>query len=429
MCLDNAADAEGSNISVVLTKLGAASCFLFRSRHGLKLAFDPVCNLDAVFLVPEDLADSHFLNCDIDVRKMMNDPNPKLKHRVSALLTGMTLLVQKYRMGEQRLDAVVDNSQQSMLRCGQVVRLYNSMMDVFLSTTASMTSSRSLVVLEDGNGFDTPGAATRLEQPSAYSMWIVEHADPTKGCPVLFDEPIRLRNMATGSYLCPNKMNDALIAKGIPSWAKGGSSERAMTSSICSFCRLSENKSDDGQISKKSVVWINFPNSFFWPPEEDTEGRWVKIVGTSSSSLTVQLSKELGPTDGFVVFPVDDADLIAPFQIVSVAHTIRDYMELIKKAGFTSATAVKTEEIIKTLKDFVKIFDHIYKIQPGGTEASSGLNEQKQDGEINKFKREIFTSQSIVRELQLMDNLVELVDFRNWSHPPNNSCHVRVCKC
>jgi hypothetical protein len=130
-----------------------------------------------------------------------------------------------------------------------------------------------------------------------------------------------------------------------------------------------------------------------------------------------------------VVFPVDDADLIAPFQIVSVAHTIRDYMELIKRAGFTSATAVKTEEIIKTLKDFVKIFDHIYKIQPGGTEASSGLNEQNQDGEINKLKREIFTSQSIVRELQLMDNLVELVDFRNWSHPPNNSLHVRVCMC
>ena len=102
VCLGNAADAEGSNISVILTNVGAASSFRFRSRHNLKLADDPVCDLDAVFVVPEDLADTHFLNCDVDLARLLHTWPRKMNHQVAALLTGMTCLIQLYSHANRR---------------------------------------------------------------------------------------------------------------------------------------------------------------------------------------------------------------------------------------------------------------------------------------------------------------------------------------
>ena len=429
VCLDNAADAEGSNIALILTNMGAASCFRFRSRHNLKLADDPVCHLDTVFVVPEDLADSHFLNCDVDLAKLMHTWPPKLKHSVSALLTGMTCLIQKYSREVLEPVAYLDplaaaSGEQKFipLHYGQVVRLFHPRLDVFLATSPSMVSfNKVLMVLEDANGFDQPGAATRLEQPSAYSMWIVESADPTRGSPLLFDQPIRLRNLATDGYLCPNKALSTVIAKEIVTWS---ASNRTMTSSVCSFCRLAENSGDDGHIGKHTVVWIGF--SSLESQGGGGDAKWLQTAG-SVSRPSLELLNQLCPTDGFLVYPVHEPDLMAPFQIVSVAHTVREYIILIKEHGFSSYTAVQTQRIIGILKDLIKLFEkssspssnaNISDNKTGGIK----VGEQEDDDDMEDRERsksnqiDIYKSQTIIRELQLMDNLVELVDFNKWLH-------------
>ena len=437
VCLDNAADAEGSNIALVLTNMGAASCFRFRSRHNLKLADDPVCHLDTVFVVPEDLADSHFLNCDVDLAKLMHTWPPKLKHSVSALLTGMTCLIQKYSREVLEPAAYLDplaaaSGKQKFipLHYGQVVRLFHPRLDVFLATSPSMASSnKTLMVLEDANGFDQPGAATRLEQPSAYSMWIVESADPTRGSPLLFDQPIRLRNLATDGYLCPNKGLSTVIAKEIVTWSASGPSNRTMTSSVCSFCRLAENSGDDGHIGKHTVVWIGFPSLESQGGGGDAKGgdaKWLQTAG-SVSSPSLELLNQLRPTDGFVVYPVHEPDLMAPFQIVSVAHTVREYITLIKEHGFSSYTAVQTQRIIGILKGLIKLFEKSSSPSSNAniSDGKTGgimVGEQEDDHDMEDRERsksnhhDIYKSQTIIRELQLMDNLVELVDFHKWSH-------------
>ena len=120
---------------------------------------------------------------------------------------------------------------------------------------------------------------------------------------------------------------------------------KTITRSICSFRRLKENKSDDPQISKQTVVWINFPSG-----EIEEDGTWLQTTNEGIRP-TVTLQPELSPTDGFVVYPVNDTDLKAPFQIVSVAHTVREFILLINTSGFCSSTAVQTERIIRILKD------------------------------------------------------------------------------
>ena len=428
VCLDNAADAEGSNIAVIMTNSGAASCFRFRSRHNLKLADDPVCNLDTVFIVPEDLADSHFLNCDVDLAKLMHIWPPKMVHRVSALLKGMTCLVQKYArprieppMPTSGSMPVADEDKFAPVRGGQVVRLFHPRLDVFIATNPSMISGNALIVLEDANGFDQPGSSTRLEQPSAYSMWIVENANPSSGSDIFFDQPIRLRNLATDGYLCPHQYKPAVISKQITSWSVTGSSQRTMTSSICAFGRLQENSSDDPLICKHAVVWLHFPQA-----GAGEEAMWLQTTG-SASSPAIELCKEIGPTDGFRVCPVDDADLKAPFQIVSVSHTVHEYILLIKESGFCSHTAVQTERIIHILQDLMKIFDkatllkQLDKSGLGKSRDSAGTKASNDDVHmatrlnLKAVEQEIHKSQSVIRELQLMDNLVELVDFHTWS--------------
>ena len=429
VCLDNAADAEGSNISVVLSNYGAASCFRFRSRHSLKLADDPVCNLDVVFIVPEDLADSHFLNCDVELAKLMHTWPRKMKHRVAALLTGMTCMVQRY--SRDKLHPLVGAAPGAMpvaderkfvpIRGGQVVRLFHSRLDSFLATSPTMVSSTSLIVLEDADGFDQPGAASRLEQPSAYSMWIVERANPTEGSWILYDQYIRLRNLATNLYLCPNRSNTTVIAKEIHTWSASGKSKRTLSSSICHFSRLKENNVDDPQIGKRSDVWLNFPSL----ESDESSGLWLQTSG-SAASPTLELCNALGPTDGFVVHPVNDTDLKAPFQIVSVSHTVREYIVLIKELGFCSETAVQTERIIQILKVLMKLFDRTTLSTPedsaGAKQDDEGDDEIRRRTASKRIEREIYQSQAIVRELQLMDNLVELVDFHTWSVPSIYGC-------
>jgi hypothetical protein len=400
--LDNAADAEGSNIAVILTNSGAASCFRFKSRHSLKLADDAVCNLDLVFVVPEELVDTHFLNCDTDLSKIMHNCTPKLTHRVSALLTGMTCLVQKYArprnehsMHNSSPMPGADGDKSVPLRGGQVVRLFHPTLDVFLATNPSMISGNALILLEDGNGFDQPGASTKLEQPSAYSMWIVENADPTRGSDILFDQPIRLRNLATDGYLLPHQSKPAVISKQIVSWSVTGH-------------------------SKRTVIWLHFPHS-----GAGEESMWLHTAGSASSPV-LELCKQIGPTDGFRVCPVDDGDLRAPFQIVSVAHAVKEYILLIKESGFCPHTAVQTERIISILQDLMKIFnkaillEKLYKSSLGKSTDSAGTKpfddaHMATRENLKVVEREIYKSQSVIRELQLMDNLMELVDFHTWS--------------
>jgi hypothetical protein len=425
--LDNAADAEGSNIAVILTNSGAASCFRFKSRHSLKLADDAVCNLDLVFVVPEELVDTHFLNCDTDLSKIMHTCTPKLTHRVSALLTGMTCLVQKYArprnehsMHNSGPMPGADGDKSVPLRGGQVVRLFHPTLDVFLATNPSMISGNALILLEDGNGFDQPGASTKLEQPSAYSMWIVENADPTRGSDILFDQPIRLRNLATDGYLLPHQSKPAVISKQIVSWSVTGHSKRTVTSSICTFGRLPENSADDPLICKHTVIWLHFPHS-----GAGEESMWLHTAGSASSPV-LELCKQIGPTDGFRVCPVDDGDLRAPFQIVSVAHAVKEYILLIKESGFCPHTAVQTERIISILQDLMKIFnkaillEKLYKSSLGKSTDSAGTKpfddaHMATRENLKVVEREIYKSQSVIRELQLMDNLMELVDFHTWS--------------
>ena len=394
---------------MILTNAGSASCFRFRSRHNLKLDDEPVCNLDTVFVVPEDLADSHFLNCDVDLAKMMSSYPRKMKHRVSALLTGMTCLLQTYSHDPAARALELDNTQDDRkfvpTHCGQVVRLFHPQLDVFLATSPSMVSSNSLIVLEDANGFYQPGAAVRLEQPSAYSMWIVEAANPTVGPFMLYDQPIRLRNLATDGYLCPNRVNTAVMAKQIQNWSANGASKRTMASSICRFSRLEENQGDDARIGKQSCVWINFPSI------GRGHGMWLRTSG-SISSPNLQLDSEFGPTDGFFLYPVGEEDLTAPFQIVSVSHTVREYITLLKQKGFCSETAVQTERIIGILKDLIKLFDKSTEVKSDNASDETTAEDIEDNEKRKHVEREVYKSQSIIRELQLMDDLVQLVDFQ-----------------
>ena len=422
MCLDNAADAEGSNIAVILTNAGAASCFRFRSCHNLKLDDEPVCNLDTVYVVPEDLADSHYLNCDVDLARLMHSFPRKMKHRVSALLTGMTCMVQTYSHVSPprplRLENAFEDQKFVPIHCGQVVRLFHRRLDVFLATSPSMVSSNSLIVLEDANGFFQPGAAVRLEQPSAYSMWIVESANPTEGPIMMYDQPIRLRNLATDGYLCPNKVNTAVMAKKIYSWSANGPSKRTIASSICCFSRLKENRTDDASIGKQSSVWINFPSA------DEGDGMFLRTSG-SVTSPSLELDSELGPTDGFFLHPVGDEDLTAPWQIVSVSHTLRDYIMLLKQKGFCPETAVQTERIIKILRNLMSIFDKSAKVKSNDNGGEAMTEDIENSEKMKRIEREIYKSQSIIRELQLMDDLVQLVDFQVISSPlPAHRCSL-----
>ena len=428
VCLDNAADAEGSNISVVLTNAGAASCFRFCSRHNLKLADDPVCHLDTIFLVPEDLADTHFLNCEVELAKLMLSVPLKTKHRVSALLTGMTCLVQKYARDEiskapghvpegpgQFLAASTGPVRDDLVpvRCGQVVRLFHPLLDVFLATSPAATSSSSLILLEDGNGFGQPGANSRFEQPSAYTMWIVESVNPTQGVPLLYDQCIRLRNLATDSYLCPNRNDTTVVCRELPAWSMNGRSKQTMLSSACFFRRLPEENVNDQRIRKNSVVWIHFLHSVLGQSMGD---RFLQTSGTTASP-SVGLGKKIGPSDGFVVHPVPDDQLRSSFQIVSVARTVREYILLIREKGFCLETDVETLRIIQILREFMKMLttaggneiletDAVKHVQ--GTDPLSRSRHMRE-------MREIHNRQSVIRELQLMDNLVELIDFQSWA--------------
>ena len=85
---------------------------------------------------------------------------------------------------------------------------------------------------------------------------------------------------------------------------------------------------------------------------------------------------------------------------------------LLKQKGFCSETAVQTERIIGILKDLIKLFDKTAEVKSDNAPNEPTAEDIEDNEKRKNFEREIYKSQSIIRELQLMDDLVQLIDFQ-----------------
>ena len=217
--LENAADAEGNRVMVRLSDDGSASCFRFQSRHNLKLADESVSDLEPVSIALESLTSTHRLNCSFNMNTIVDSLVPETKHMVSAFGAGICFIVQCYSreqrmqakggtkiLGQQQqqqqqhqqqqqqkglADEGYDRSVEAPVYCGRVVRLLHTERDVFLATAPHQKHATeggghkdSLVVLVPAAAFDQPGGQTGgtfVEPPSAYTLWLIESADPADG--------------------------------------------------------------------------------------------------------------------------------------------------------------------------------------------------------------------------------------------------------
>jgi hypothetical protein len=213
--------------------------------------------------------------------------------------------------------------------CGRVVRLLHSETDVFLATspsmdTANIESSDSLVILEPAEGFDRPGMEGGGPPPSAYSMWLVEYVNTGEGRPLRYDEPIRLRNIATGGYFTPKR--GTFVAKQIVSWSQSTQGLSLLHSSVLRLRRLPEHEGDDDVVKKRSSVWFTFDKE-----SASNEASFVHVSDAREQGMQgvgpkLVMKETLGESDGFTVYPVDPIDVTATFQVRVISTNIYAYI-------------------------------------------------------------------------------------------------------
>lgn len=413
VCLEDTADAEGNHVPIVLTRKGKPSCFRFRSRHNLKLADDAVHNLEATFLVPENLFETHYLNCDVNMTKITMAAAPKLRHRVACVGTGSTCLVQRFSREHEdesavgAIDDVQDRRAEVPIYCGQVVRLLHPDQDMFLETTPRVElfgpdNTDSIVVLEPAMGFGQPDndMTHRRRPPSIHSMWLIEDADPSDGRKLDYDAPIRIRNVATGGYLVPHR-TATVTAKQVASWTTTG---RVVHDSIATLRRMADQSGQKATVNKRSVVWINFPNAA-------NDFRWLHVRegGHGEETAALSLVRNQGATDGFVILPVHQSELTGPFRVVSVCNAIRAYIARVKTDKVFDSLA--TNHITEILLESCRMFR---QLEEGEWVLDSSQNEEDATRKTAAKAEAFVKRQTMMRQLQLLDLLVHLTDVKEW---------------
>ena len=340
---ENAADVEGNRVQVVLSE--TASCFRMKSMFSQKHAGEPVNDLEAVLILPEGLvgATLNYIPQPACARWVRGECE-MFEASICSADRDVGWLVQHYARDSQTTSSppganwasttaaaavAEDDSEEASrapLRCGQVVRLLHAQQNAYIATMPNLSidtleASCSLVILEPradaalGVGSETTAGRLRtakgvaaVAQPSVYTLWLVENMDATRGAPLRFGLAIRLRSVATGTYLVLKR--EGLVA----SYAALRPAE--MSQSLFAFRRPPELRGEDDAVVAQALVWLGYCG-------DDHSGCCVRAKlreGTAEPELV--LAPGLPETDGLVIDPVYADYVTAVTNIVSAREAL-----------------------------------------------------------------------------------------------------------
>ncbi|KAJ1483018.1 hypothetical protein T484DRAFT_1801865 [Baffinella frigidus] len=146
-------------------------------------------------------------------------------------------------------------------------------------------SGNALIVLQPQDEEEGEGEGDAPAPPSIYSMWLVEHVDPAQGAALMFNAKTRLRNVATGGYLCPSLRWNTLVARQLQ-WGTSGRGAATLQHSIASFRTLSQHQTESQAVTGMAGVWLVFPHpeTPIYMPEghtgssHDTPPAWLRVA-------------------------------------------------------------------------------------------------------------------------------------------------------
>ena len=424
----NAADVEGNRVQILLSQ--TASYFRMKSVFAQKHAGEPVHDLEAVSILPEGLVGAA-LNYVSQFESVPWARGACDMYEVSVYGAGVSWLVQHYARDSllartpaaesestlftagMALDDDCEGSRHAQLRCGQVVRLLHSHLNAYLAATPNLNVdtlevSCALIILEPRA--DTALADTALlsyssavgpdagrgrparAAPSVYTLWLVENADASRGVPLHFGLAVRLRNVATGTYLTLRRP-EGLVA------SSAALRPSEMPLSLFMFRRLPEQRGEDDAVCRRTVVWLAYCG-------DDRPAGYVRAQrrdGAAEPELL--LSPDLLETDGLIVDAVD-ADCIAD---VNNAVSAREALVRFVRDARDDARLHDWAEARRVCDTIERLCVFLAHTSPEGARsaepanAGPGLGLDMQHGRgFDSLK----LRQALLRELNILDVLV-----------------------
>eukprot|EP00960_Hanusia_phi_P077788 768741-Hanusia_phi.AAC.10 len=217
-----------------------------------------------------------------------------------------------------------EQANQSLL-AGSVVQLFQPSSSSLLSAVSIEGSDMAVVVAEK---------VASMQGGSLLSLWVVEQEDPSVGGSLTLKSSFRLRNLATGGYLCPCRTlssDMAMMTKRLRYWSDA--SAEYLTYSCFEFRRPMESEVVEDGVSEQVLFWLCF-NSW------EEAGSYLHLRPDHPALLL----PSPGSSQGFLLSPVSQETSRTASRVIRACRLLQ------AKTRGDAAGQLTCEEMIEALE-------------------------------------------------------------------------------